>query len=142
MKISRYTIPVIVIATIIIITIISPLPQLLLNNNKLLFAELATFHQFNDKSLVNHSLVSRPSVSNNTHPTLVKSSSSSRVPSSFLIVQRSRGNNSTKSSLVLNLNHTRSEEHTSELQSPVHLVCRLLLEKKKKKNTNNYILYH
>src|SRR4051794_41409747 len=29
----------------------------------------------------------------------------------------------------------RSEEHTSELQSPVHLVCRLLLEKKKTKNT-------
>src|SRR5690348_17498296 len=29
--------------------------------------------------------------------------------------------------------HDRSEEHTSELQSPVHLVCRLLLEKKKKK---------
>src|SRR5438876_4756412 len=28
----------------------------------------------------------------------------------------------------------RSEEHTSELQSPVHLVCRLLLEKKKKKS--------
>src|SRR5438876_8915486 len=27
---------------------------------------------------------------------------------------------------------TRSEEHTSELQSPVHLVCRLLLEKKKR----------
>src|SRR5690554_7501754 len=30
----------------------------------------------------------------------------------------------------------RSEEHTSELQSRPHLVCRLLLEKKKKKNTN------
>src|SRR5438876_2148606 len=29
--------------------------------------------------------------------------------------------------------YKRSEEHTSELQSPVHLVCRLLLEKKKKK---------
>src|SRR5258708_27935144 len=29
----------------------------------------------------------------------------------------------------------RSEEHTSELQSPDHLVCRLLLEKKKKMNT-------
>src|SRR4051794_31885732 len=28
----------------------------------------------------------------------------------------------------------RSEEHTSELQSPVHLVCRLLLEKKKKEH--------
>src|SRR2546429_4098372 len=31
--------------------------------------------------------------------------------------------------------HERSEEHTSELQSRLHLVCRLLLEKKKK-NTN------
>src|SRR2546426_5851135 len=29
----------------------------------------------------------------------------------------------------------RSEEHTSELQSPCNLVCRLLLEKKKKKST-------
>src|SRR5947208_9108869 len=29
----------------------------------------------------------------------------------------------------------RSEEHTSELQSPDHLVCRLLLEKKKKHTT-------
>src|SRR5258708_20591962 len=51
----------------------------------------------------------------------------------------------------------RSEEHTSELQSPDHLVCRLLLEKKKKKekwhlrsskpkyacprNTTHYYLY-
>src|SRR5258708_19609538 len=31
----------------------------------------------------------------------------------------------------------RSEEHTSELQSPDHLVCRLLLEKKKKKKTDH-----
>src|SRR3989454_1264446 len=31
----------------------------------------------------------------------------------------------------------RSEEHTSELQSPCNLVCRLLLEKKKKKTTAN-----
>src|SRR2546430_17659649 len=31
----------------------------------------------------------------------------------------------------------RSEEHTSELQSQSNLVCRLLLEKKKKKNTHN-----
>src|SRR5258708_19053974 len=31
----------------------------------------------------------------------------------------------------------RSEEHTSELQSPDHLVCRLLLEKKKKNTSNN-----
>src|SRR5258708_40377642 len=31
-----------------------------------------------------------------------------------------------------NVRSPRSEEHTSELQSPDHLVCRLLLEKKKK----------
>src|SRR5258708_35547346 len=32
----------------------------------------------------------------------------------------------------------RSEEHTSELQSPDHLVCRLLLEKKKKKHSDSH----
>src|SRR5258706_8402809 len=32
--------------------------------------------------------------------------------------------------------HQRSEEHTSELQSLTNLVCRLLLEKKKKKHTD------
>src|SRR5437763_6868400 len=32
---------------------------------------------------------------------------------------------------------SRSEEHTSELQSPMYLVCRLLLEKKKKKKKKN-----
>src|SRR5256885_7502943 len=36
----------------------------------------------------------------------------------------------------------RSEEHTSELQSPCNLVCRLLLEKKKNKNlTFSVVLY-
>src|ERR1051326_7342240 len=98
---SRYTIPVLVITTIII-TIISPLPQLLLNSNKLLFAELATLQQSNDKGLLNHSLISQISASNsNSDPTLVKSSSS-RAPSSFLIVQRSRGDNSTKSEILTN----------------------------------------
>src|SRR5690625_5331667 len=39
----------------------------------------------------------------------------------------------------LKLEDLRSEEHTSELQSRGHLVCRLLLEKKKQKNTvTNY----
>src|SRR5256885_5941903 len=33
----------------------------------------------------------------------------------------------------------RSEEHTSELQSPCNLVCRLLLEKKKKKKTERRV---
>src|SRR5256885_11081550 len=35
----------------------------------------------------------------------------------------------------------RSEEHTSELQSPCNLVCRLLLEKKKKKETHRLLVY-
>src|SRR2546422_1891524 len=34
--------------------------------------------------------------------------------------------------------NVRSEEHTSELQSRLHLVCRLLLEKKKKKATQQF----
>src|SRR4051794_41267242 len=34
----------------------------------------------------------------------------------------------------------RSEEHTSELQSPVHLVCRLLLEKKKNQTHSRSLL--
>src|SRR5258708_31110005 len=38
------------------------------------------------------------------------------------------------------LQYRRSEEHTSELQSPDHLVCRLLLEKKKKQRTVQYLV--
>src|SRR5687768_17930942 len=38
-----------------------------------------------------------------------------------------------KTAIVMNNQLKRSEEHTSELQSRLHLVCRLLLEKKKKK---------
>src|SRR2546425_8975389 len=37
--------------------------------------------------------------------------------------------------------YSRSEEHTSELQSLAYLVCRLLLEKKKKENIHNRCLY-
>src|SRR2546426_5818259 len=36
----------------------------------------------------------------------------------------------------------RSEEHTSELQSPCNLVCRLLLEKKKKQQETEYTTTH
>src|SRR5437764_3446475 len=43
-----------------------------------------------------------------------------------------------RSTLICGLgNPERSEEHTSELQSPMYLVCRLLLEKKKIKNNTN-----
>src|SRR2546422_7495301 len=43
-------------------------------------------------------------------------------------------------SLVLGACLLRSEEHTSELQSRLHLVCRLLLEKKKKDNELLHLL--
>src|SRR2546422_7874967 len=47
----------------------------------------------------------------------------------------------TCSSTCFRCGSQRSEEHTSELQSRLHLVCRLLLEKKKKhkKNTDSYM---
>src|SRR5258708_25166751 len=45
------------------------------------------------------------------------------------IISRSRST----SEAARGRNCSRSEEHTSELQSPDHLVCRLLLEKKKRK---------
>src|SRR5256885_11897626 len=42
--------------------------------------------------------------------------------------------------LSVAINMGRSEEHTSELQSPCNLVCRLLLEKKKKKSRKISVL--
>src|SRR2546426_4861345 len=41
---------------------------------------------------------------------------------------------------IINLRQARSEEHTSELQSPCNLVCRLLLEKKKNEPVTNHRL--
>src|SRR2546425_8729442 len=38
--------------------------------------------------------------------------------------------------------HSRSEEHTSELQSLAYLVCRLLLEKKKEKHSVDWLDHH
>src|SRR5690348_17801990 len=46
-------------------------------------------------------------------------------------------NHADKLKKVIPTHAVRSEEHTSELQSPVHLVCRLLLEKKKN-NSNSH----
>src|SRR5438309_5081676 len=42
------------------------------------------------------------------------------------------------STVKITCTSVRSEEHTSELQSQFHLVCRLLLEKKKNKTTIQY----
>src|SRR5438552_13861493 len=61
------------------------------------------------------------------YTTLFRSSPSSRCPASGGI-SLSR---STLPSALPFFRSWRSEEHTSELQSPDHLVCRLLLEKKK-----------
>src|SRR3989454_7156433 len=40
---------------------------------------------------------------------------------------------------AVRLDQRRSEEHTSELQSPCNLVCRLLLEKKKKQSKTSHV---
>src|SRR3712207_8213268 len=50
-------------------------------------------------------------------------------------VKRTDGRENTVSELLSDTALLRSEEHTSELQSRQYLVCRLLLEKKKKKHT-------
>src|SRR5258708_8073581 len=62
---------------------------------------------------------------------LTKPSSPSSITLSFLMKIRSNYLVSHLRSLDWLLTSMRSEEHTSELQSPDHLVCRLLLEKKK-----------
>src|SRR3989442_7737989 len=51
---------------------------------------------------------------------------------------RRRGNDSS-TACRCGVRPARSEEHTSELQSRPHLVCRLLLEKKKKSSTCVYL---
>src|SRR2546426_8198467 len=58
----------------------------------------------------------------------------SRLPAGKAIVtSASAGRGGSRERTDRGIRHrTRSEEHTSELQSPCNLVCRLLLEKKKK----------
>src|SRR5256884_1227581 len=53
-----------------------------------------------------------------------------RVSAARHAIPRGWGNCSGRFARVCALEQTRSEEHTSELQSRLHLVCRLLLEKK------------
>src|SRR2546425_8289375 len=64
-------------------------------------------------------------------------SSSAAAPGKRPCVRRvgsaSRGRRSTAGARCRSSSASRSEEHTSELQSLAYLVCRLLLEKKKKK---------
>src|SRR5437879_10978230 len=76
--------------------------------------------------------------------TLRKPSAATPISASFAMTRkippcvRSASSISSSASACCTTSKTlRSEEHTSELQSPMYLVCRLLLEKKKKKKNNN-----
>src|SRR5437762_4936217 len=62
------------------------------------------------------------------HDALPISGEAARVVDLVRVVRASRGHHADVGARLLRL---RSEEHTSELQSPMYLVCRLLLEKKK-----------
>src|SRR5690348_18099256 len=53
-----------------------------------------------------------------------------------------RGARGARQGVRLPVGALRSEEHTSELQSPVHLVCRLLLEKKNITSPQNLRCYY
>src|SRR2546429_3860675 len=54
----------------------------------------------------------------------------------WVVEARDRGEPGVDDEFVIRLTQSRSEEHTSELQSRLHLVCRLLLEKKKHEYTH------
>src|SRR2546429_7147805 len=68
---------------------------------------------------------------------LARSPSEAIFPSRITSVWSARG-----AAPVPSMTRTRSEEHTSELQSRLHLVCRLLLEKKKSQHGAFPFPYH
>src|SRR2546426_3890998 len=75
------------------------------------------------------------------YTTLFRSRSNGLVPSGFdvwLAEQRARG---AYRGYDPDRELDRSEEHTSELQSPCNLVCRLLLEKKKNRNSQTTVSF-
>src|SRR2546426_7632111 len=65
-------------------------------------------------------------------PAAVTTESSTRLKPGMLSALRAPAGVIAKRTASRSQRWTRSEEHTSELQSPCNLVCRLLLEKKKK----------
>src|SRR2546429_5571042 len=75
------------------------------------------------------------------YTTLFRSAAHERCPDA--VEARLTGNLRDKQSLRVLFGHRhRSEEHTSELQSRLHLVCRLLLEKKKHAQSSVSSLIH
>src|SRR5690349_23916374 len=77
------------------------------------------------------------------YTTLFRSRSESRAPRPIGLTASCRTSSFASSSAALAATEiskpSRSEEHTSELQSRRDLVCRLLLEKKKNKTNNHHI---
>src|SRR2546429_6585015 len=79
------------------------------------------------------------------YTTLFRSCAVIRALSHSLLLQKVNGQNSRVSAVSAAKRERsvlRSEEHTSELQSRLHLVCRLLLEKKKKNQYAAHLLIH
>src|SRR3712207_6909918 len=64
------------------------------------------------------------------------------LPDRYLQHQLCICSNYIASTTYYNDRHRRSEEHTSELQSRQYLVCRLLLEKKKKQSQKSIICHY
>src|SRR3989449_8214293 len=68
-----------------------------------------------------------------TRPVIISSANGLRALERGMEILRKGGDTLDAAVAVVTVVEDRSEEHTSELQSRLHLVCRLLLEKKKKK---------
>src|SRR2546422_6855230 len=81
---------------------------------------------FRSPARVRPDRLSMPSTTKDTPPTMTTTTKTTMTTMTTLAPPTHE--------LERQLRTLRSEEHTSELQSRLHLVCRLLLEKKKKKN--------
>src|SRR5690554_7267055 len=81
--------------------------------------------------VANHPPSSRPAIGSFPHKEGRKITRRTSCSPSLILGARGRGMGESPSASATH-SRVRSEEHTSELQSRPHLVCRLLLEKKKK----------
>src|SRR5690625_7053695 len=75
----------------------------------------------------------RIAVNNVSSPALPEAAIVGEGEESYIFIKTGEASRQEESREDANDNSWRSEEHTSELQSRGHLVCRLLLEKKKKR---------
>src|SRR2546426_5100687 len=83
--------------------------------------------------VVTEKLVALPVVAQTTPPEPVKPGSPLHAPEARYVLLSTKYASWAVAALRASAATRRSEEHTSELQSPCNLVCRLLLEKKNKK---------